>query len=207
MMRPILLLTLAAALLTACVPVQRGFGAAGPPGPAVLPAGEPAAHPEPASADVVHTADLDYLRAHQIIVPVAGVSPAQIQDTFGDPRDEGARIHHAIDILAPKGTPILSADDGKVLRLSHNEAGGISLYTVDPEGRIVYYYAHLDRYRDGIAAGMTIAKGDTLGFVGQTGNATTPHLHFQVMRWPADGKYWYGEPINPYPLFKEMADR
>lgn len=205
-MRPNPLVLLAAALLTACVPMHAGLSAAGPPGPTVLPPSEPAARPagEPA---VVHSADLDYLRERRIIVPVAGVQPSEIHDTFGDPRDDGARTHHAIDILAPRGTPILSADDGKVLRLSHNEAGGISLYTVDPEGRIVYYYAHLDHYRDGLVAGMTIAKGDTLGFVGSTGNATTPHLHFQVMRWPADGKYWYGEPINPYPLFREMADR
>ena len=77
--------------------------------------------------------------------------------------------------------------------------GGISMYTVDPVNRLVYYYAHLDRYNDRLAAGQSIAKGDTLGFVGTTGNApkNTPHLHFQVMRWPADGKYW-NVPIQTY---------
>jgi peptidoglycan LD-endopeptidase LytH len=74
------------------------------------------------------------------------------------------------------------------------------MYTVDPESRLVYYYAHMDHYNDAMSPGRTIAKGDTLGYVGTTGNAPkdTPHLHFQVMRWPADGKYWNGDPIDPY---------
>jgi murein DD-endopeptidase MepM/ murein hydrolase activator NlpD len=76
------------------------------------------------------------------------------------------------------------------------------MYTVDPDQRIVYYYAHMDHYNDAMTPGKTISRGDTLGFVGTTGNApkNTPHLHFQVMRWPADGKYWNGEPINPFDL-------
>jgi peptidoglycan LD-endopeptidase LytH len=143
--------------------------------------------------------DLDYLRSRSIVVPVAGADMARVEDTFADPRD-GERVHRAIDILAPRGTPILSADDGKILRMSRSSLGGISMYAVDPTNRLVYYYAHMDRYNDGLSAGRTIAKGDTLGFVGTTGNAPkdTPHLHFQVMRWPADGKYWNGDPIDPF---------
>jgi murein DD-endopeptidase MepM/ murein hydrolase activator NlpD len=143
--------------------------------------------------------DVDYLRARALVVPVAGADMTRVEDTFADPRD-GERVHRAIDILAPRGTPILSADDGKILRMTTSSLGGISMYTVDPTGRLVYYYAHMERYNDGVAAGHAIAKGDTLGFVGTTGNAPkdTPHLHFQVMRWPADGKYWNGDPIDPF---------
>jgi len=144
-------------------------------------------------------ADVDYLAARRIILPVAGADPAKLEDSFKDPRD-GDRVHRAIDILAPRGTPILSADDGKILRMTTSTLGGISMYTVDPSSRLVYYYAHMDRYNDGMSPGRTIAKGDTLGFVGTTGNAPKdiPHLHFQIMRWPSDGKYWNGDPIDPF---------
>jgi murein DD-endopeptidase MepM/ murein hydrolase activator NlpD len=147
------------------------------------------------------SADIEYLRSRQIIVPVAGADMARVEDSFNDARD-GDRVHRAIDILAPRGTPILSADNGRIVRMTTSALGGISMYTIDPEQRIVYYYAHMDHYNDAMSPGKTIWKGDTLGFVGTTGNApkNTPHLHFQVMRWPADGKYWNGEPINPFDL-------
>ncbi len=84
--------------------------------------------------------------------------------------------------------------------MSTSSLGGISMYTVDANGRIVYYYAHMERYHEAMSPGRSVLRGDTLGFVGTTGNApkNTPHLHFQVMRWPTDGKYWNGEPINPF---------
>jgi murein DD-endopeptidase MepM/ murein hydrolase activator NlpD len=143
--------------------------------------------------------DAEYLLLRHILVPVAGADMSRVEDTFNDARD-GDRVHHAIDILAPRGTPILAADDGRILRMSTNTLGGISMYTVDPNTRLVYYYAHMDHYNDAMSPGRTIVKGDTLGFVGTTGNAPkdTPHLHFQVMRWPSDGKYWNGEPIDPF---------
>jgi murein DD-endopeptidase MepM/ murein hydrolase activator NlpD len=169
------------------------------------PASQPTLAESPASSVAIPTdhaglADLDYLRARRIILPVAGADMAKVDDSFNEPRDGGDRVHRALDILAPRGTPILSADDGKILRMTTNTLGGISMYTVDPEGRLVYYYAHMDHYNDAMSPGRAIVKGDTLGYVGTTGNApkNTPHLHFQVMRWPADGKYWNGEPIDPY---------
>ncbi len=145
-------------------------------------------------------ADVDYLRMRRLTLPVAGADMSKVEDTFNDPRDGGERVHRALDILAPRGTPILSADDGKILRMTTSTLGGITMYTVDPEGRLVYYYAHMDHYNDAMSPGRTVSKGDTLGYVGTTGNAPkdTPHLHFQVMRWPADGKYWNGDPIDPY---------
>jgi murein DD-endopeptidase MepM/ murein hydrolase activator NlpD len=148
---------------------------------------------------------VNYILARGLLVPVAGVAVSQLHDTFDEGRDEG-RTHRALDILAPRGTPVLAADDGHLLRMRPNALGGNTIYATDPQGRVVYYYAHLDSYQPGLAEGATIARGDTLGFVGTTGNAPpdTPHLHFQLMRMPADGKYWDGEPINPFPLFLLM---
>lgn len=146
---------------------------------------------------------MSYLRFRRLQFPVPGVDPAKVQDSFFDARD-GGRTHRALDIMAPRGTPVLSADEGRILRLSTNTLGGITIYAVDPGERIVYYYAHLDRYFEGLTPGQQIARGDTLGFVGTTGNApkNTPHLHFQVMRMPANRKnYWNGEALDPYPLF------
>lgn len=133
------------------------------------------------------------------MVPVSGVLPERVRDDFHAPR--GNRQHAALDILAPRGTPVLSADDGRVLRVSENRLGGLTVYTIDREERFVYYYAHLDGYRDGLRAGMQIARGDVIGFVGTTGNAPAhvPHLHFQLMRYRPD-RYWDGEPVNPKPF-------
>ena len=149
-------------------------------------------------------ADIARLRSRSLLVPVAGASMSKVEDSFSDPRD-GRRVHRAIDILAPRGTPVLSADAGRVLRLTTGGRGGNALYAADAEGRFVYYYAHMDRYHKSMAAGRELAKGDTIGFVGTTGNApkNTPHLHFQVMRMAPDGRFWDGEPINPYELLIE----
>ena len=145
---------------------------------------------------------VNYILARGLLVPGVGVVASQLRDTFDEGRD-GGRVHRALDILAPRGTPVLAADDGRVLRVRQNALGGNTVYATDPAGRVVYYYAHLDAYRSGLAEGATIARGDVLGIVGTTGNAPkdTPHLHFQVMRMPPDGKYWDGDAINPYPLF------
>lgn len=145
---------------------------------------------------------VNYILGRGLLVPVAGVAVSQLTDTFDEGRD-GGRVHRALDILAPRGTPVLAADDGRVLRVRPNALGGNTVYATDPAGRVVYYYAHLDAYRTGLAEGQTVARGDVLGTVGTTGNAPkdTPHLHFQVMAMPADGKYWDGDAINPYPLF------
>jgi len=148
---------------------------------------------------------VNYILGRGLRLPVAGVVASQLRDTFDEGRDEG-RVHRALDILAPRGTPVIAADDGRVLRVRQNALGGNTVYATDPQGRVVYYYAHLDAYQPGLTEGATIARGDVLGTVGTTGNAPkdTPHLHFQVMRMPADGRYWDGEAINPYPLFLLM---
>jgi murein DD-endopeptidase MepM/ murein hydrolase activator NlpD len=150
--------------------------------------------------------DLEYLRGRRLIIPVVGIQPEELHDDFNAVRS-GGRRHHAIDILAPYGTPIIAADDGYILRVSRNRAGGNVIYATDPEERIVYYYAHLAGYYESMGAGKAITKGDTLGYVGTSGNApeNTPHLHFQIMRMRGGGRYWNGEPINPYPLLKQAG--
>ena len=147
-------------------------------------------------------ADLAYLRTRALMVPVQGVRAEKVPDTFSATRGS-ARRHNALDILAPRGTPVLAADDGRVLKLRHNSAGGTTIYALDPEARFVYYYAHLDRYRDGLVEGAPLAKGEVIGYVGTTGNAppNVPHLHFQVMRLTTERRYWDGVPVNPKPFF------
>lgn len=138
------------------------------------------------------------LVAKSLIVPVKGVDPALVRDSYSASR--GARTHNALDIMAPRGTPVLAADHGLILRLSTNPAGGITIYQIDDAQSLVYYYAHLERYHDGLREGMRVQQGDVIGYVGTTGNApkNLPHLHFQVMRFRKD-RYWEGEPVNPHP--------
>ncbi len=196
-MRPPLLASapLAALLLTACAGLR-------PAPPARPGAPAPAANrlPAPPSAE-----DVERLRARRLQLPVAGVRVEQVRDAFADGR--GDRLHLAVDIMAPRGTPVLSADDGRIWKLRSNNLGGITIYTTDPEERFVYYYAHLDRYRDGLTEGMSVLRGDTLGFVGTTGNApaNVPHLHFQVARLGEDRRWWTGTPIDPLPFLREAA--
>ncbi len=142
------------------------------------------------------------LRARHLMVPVAGVSPAQVPDNFRDSRGF-FRIHGAVDIPAPRGTPVLSADDGRLLRLHHNHKGGLTIYATDGSGRFIYYYAHLQAYRRGLASGDRLVRGQVIGVVGTTGNARgrEPHLHFQVMVRPKDGRTWGGDAIDPSPFF------
>jgi murein DD-endopeptidase MepM/ murein hydrolase activator NlpD len=138
--------------------------------------------------------------------PVAGFDGRPLDNSYDDARDGGTRRHHAIDIMAPRGTPVLSVQDGRIVRLSRNSKGGITIYATDTDERFVFYYAHLDRYHEGIREGLPLMRGDTIGYVGTTGNAPekVPHLHFQLMRMPRDRKYWNGEPINPYPLLRPL---
>jgi peptidoglycan LD-endopeptidase LytH len=210
-------LVVLATLATGCArpvlyyPTPESAGARSAPRAASRPAeSAPAEGGRPIAAyDESAAADMEYLEERHLLVPVAGADMSKVDDSFYADRDGGERTHHALDILAPRGTPILSADDGKILRMSNSSLGGICMYTVDPAGRIVYYYAHMDHYNDAMTPGRTIAKGDTLGYVGTTGNAPkdTPHLHFQIMRWAPDGKYWNGEPIDPFELLGGVPRR
>jgi peptidoglycan LD-endopeptidase LytH len=160
------------------------------------------------AADVKVAADATAV-AHLggLLFPVPGVDSTRLDDSFDAPRDGGVRKHNAIDIMAKRGAPVLSVQDGRILRLSNNAKGGISIYATDLEEQFVYYYAHLDRYHSSIYSGRPLLRGDTLGYVGTTGNAPAevPHLHLQVMHMPADRKFWNGPAVNPYPLLRATA--
>ena len=124
---------------------------------------------------------------------------------FAQRRDRGSRGHEAVDILAPRHTPIRAVEDGTIARLFFSKAGGTTLYQFDPERRFVYYYAHLERYAPGIKEGMQVSKGDIIGYVGTSGNAppNTPHLHFAIFQLTDEKRWWDGKPIDPYLVFQD----
>lgn len=196
-------------LTAACVPGVRSRG--GPLAPVPVAAADlpdmPGESPPPA-APLART-DEEYLSERALMVPVEGIGPSKVPDTYWQARDGGARTHQAIDILAPRGTPVLSADSGTVLRLTKNSLGGITIYATDPERRFVFYYAHLQGYADGLREGKTISQGEVIGYVGTTGNApkNTPHLHFQVMRFVDARQWWNGPPFDPRPFLAVTGDR
>ena len=138
-----------------------------------------------------------------LIIPVEGVRPNDLRDTF-DAIRSGGRLHRAIDIIAPRGTPVLAAADGKIIRLSLNKAGGNTIYQMSDDNRLVFYYAHLDRYADDLAPGDYARQGDVIGYVGDTGNAGAGncHLHFSIWAITDPKKYWTGDNINPYPILR-----
>jgi peptidoglycan LD-endopeptidase LytH len=156
------------------------------------------------SAAVAPTPDELSALAASLVVPVAGVTPAELHSSFYERRGGGTRQHNAIDIPAPRGTPVISATAGRVLRLFNSKAGGIMVYAADPSERFILMYGHLDRYADGIKDGMRLERGQTIGYVGTTGNAppNLPHLHFAISRTNNVSRWWNGQPIDPAPLLK-----
>ncbi len=139
-----------------------------------------------------------------LIIPVAGVRPEQLRDTFSESRAEG-RVHDAIDIPAPRGTAVIAAADGPIVKLFQSERGGTTIYQLSVDGKLVYYYAHLDRYAEGLAEGRFLKQGETIAYVGDTGNAGAGnyHLHFSIAEIPTPKDFWHGVNINPYPLLRK----
>jgi peptidoglycan LD-endopeptidase LytH len=177
---------------------------------AVRAAGAPAAASGPSpgeSADAnaaAPTADDLALLRRELAMPIAGVDPATLTDSFDEARGGGTRTHQALDILAPRGTPVRSAADGRVLRLYQSKDGGNMIYAADASGRFVLMYAHLDRYAPGLADGQPLRRGQEIGFVGTTGNAppTVPHLHFAIARTADVARWWTGTPVDPLPMLR-----
>lgn len=133
----------------------------------------------------------------KIAMPLEEVSKKRVANTWGAPRGVGRR-HEGQDIFAPRGTPILSATNGYIYKIGENNLGGQTVSVISSGGRI-YYYAHLDRYANGIEVGDRVTTRTVLGYVGTTGNAqgTPPHLHF--------GIYTLTGAINPLPLLTDRV--
>lgn len=164
----------------------------------------PAPLAPPASADTTEvpaqlTREARSFSLNRLLIPVEGIAPDDLKDSFTSPRS-GGRVHRSIDIMAPRGTPVLAVADGEIARRTRNRLGGITLYLRSADGSHDFYYAHLSRYADGMSVGTEVRQGDVIGYVGTTGNARAPHLHFQVLR--RDGSRGRGTPVNPYPLLR-----
>lgn len=149
-------------------------------------------------------AELASLRG-RMTVPVRGVAASALRDDFEQARGDGTRRHEALDIIAPRGTPVVAATDGRVIKLFDSQAGGLTVYQSDAGNQFVLLYGHLDRYEAGLREGAPLKQGQVIGYVGSTGNASfeTPHLHFAVARSADPARWWgSGTPVNPYPLLK-----
>jgi murein DD-endopeptidase MepM/ murein hydrolase activator NlpD len=172
------------------------------PTPAATPQAQSQAAPQPQGAPGGDAAAT--LASMRLLIPVQGVRADELRDTFTDARSEG-RVHDAIDIMAPRNAPVLAAADGRVVKLFRSEKGGITIYQLAAaDEHIVFYYAHLERYADGLAEGRVARRGETLAYVGDTGNAApgNTHLHFQIYRVADPKHFWTGENINPYPILR-----
>jgi len=139
----------------------------------------------------------------ELEIPVEGVKANQLANTFAEKRG-GQRTHEALDILAPRNTPVKAVEDGTIARLFESKAGGTTVYQFDPTEQYCYYYAHLERYADGLKEGDHVKKGQVIGYVGTSGNAPkdTPHLHFAVFKLTSAKHWWEGTPINPYDILR-----
>jgi murein DD-endopeptidase MepM/ murein hydrolase activator NlpD len=167
--------------------------------PSAVPAAQPASR-APAPAALVASAVADQPRNDALLVPVVGVKPLQLSDTFNDKRGMGR--HEALDIPAPRGTPVIAVEDGRIAKLFRSIPGGLTIYHFDPSEKYAYYYAHLDGYAAGVAEGKQLKRGEVIGYVGSTGNANeaNPHLHFAIFELGPEKRWWKGTAINPFPL-------
>ena len=166
----------------------------------------PVTPPPPAAAvvtPVMSANAVEHLRNRRLTLPVQGIKRDDLRDTFGELRGSSRR-HEALDVLAPRNTPVLAVEDGTVARLFLSDAGGITIYQFDPDKNYVYYYAHLERYAEGLKEGASVKRGQVIGYVGTTGNAPrdTPHLHFAIFKMTDEKKWWEGTAIDPYSVLK-----
>ena len=141
------------------------------------------------------------------MIPVLNVRPSELSDTYTDSRGGGERLHEAIDIMAPQGTSVVAAAPGVIETLFESDAGGMTIYVRSNDGRTIHYYAHLDKYAEGLKEGQKVRRGQRLGEVGSSGNASAdaPHLHFAILQTTKDAAWW--EPanaVNPYPLLSRQ---
>jgi peptidoglycan LD-endopeptidase LytH len=161
----------------------------------------PAAGSNRRAEGVVHS-----LPSNRLLLPVAGVKPSALRDAYTEARS-GGREHQAIDIMAPRGSEVVSAADGVLLKLHNSALGGLMVYAADATDSFIFMYGHLDAYATGLVPGMSLRRGQLLGYVGSTGNVSpnAPHLHFAISRGKPSERWWSGTPLNPYPLLAHAA--
>ena len=189
--------------------VRGGTGALPPPsrnGPSsggmtpggVSPGGEAPPPPPPADA-----ADIDALGRRHLLLPIQGLRREQLRDSFSEGR--AGHLHEALDIMAARNTPVMAVEDGRLAKLFVSAQGGNTIYQFDPSETYAYYYAHLERYADGLHEGDQLRRGQVIGFVGTSGNAPpqSPHLHFAIFRLTADKQWWKGTALDPYLVFTQ----
>jgi murein DD-endopeptidase MepM/ murein hydrolase activator NlpD len=179
----------------------------GDPDTAVATSGSEPSPSRPGSAPVFprrgpSAAALDDLRTRRLLMPVRDVLPADLHQSFEEERR--GHLHEAIDILAPRGTPVVAVEDGRIARLFLSQAGGLTIYQFDPTERFTYYYAHLEKYAPGLDEGDMVRRGDVVGYVGTSGNApeTTPHLHFAIFELGPEKRWWQGAPVDPFLVWR-----
>jgi murein DD-endopeptidase MepM/ murein hydrolase activator NlpD len=193
------------------VPVEASSGraaAAPPPAkvhvkPSLKETPPPVTAPEVPTTPGISVNPFEDLRQRNLTLPVQGIRKEELRDTFDETRG-GMRRHEAIDVLAPRNTPVLAVEDGKIAKLFVSQAGGITIYQFDPSEQYVYYYAHLERYADGLEQGDNVKRGEVIGYVGTTGNAPrdTPHLHFAIFKMTGEKRWWEGSAIDPYSVLR-----
>jgi murein DD-endopeptidase MepM/ murein hydrolase activator NlpD len=183
-------------------PAPAAPSAPGAPPVAGSPSPSAAASPSPPAAGSVPpaeaAADLDDLRRRHLLLPVQGLRRENLSDTFNDAR--GGHRHEAMDIMAPRNTPVLAVEDGRLVKLFVSRQGGNTIYQFDPSEIYTYYYAHLERYAEGVREGSLLRRGQVIGYVGTSGNApvNAPHLHFAIFRLASDRHWWQGTAIDPF---------
>ncbi|HVL78755.1 MAG TPA: M23 family metallopeptidase [Sphingomicrobium sp.] len=189
------------ALLTSAFWIA-AYNLMGAPGARISPAGNVAVV-DPPGAPEVAVAEGVVVGPAGLAIPVAGVKPEELVDTYTQARAGGARSHDAIDIMAPVGTPVVAAAPGTVERIFFSDGGGgNTVYVRSEDGRWSYYYAHLSAYAPGLREGQRVRRGTPIGYVGHSGNASPdgPHLHFAINRMDPGDRWHEGTPVNPYPL-------
>jgi peptidoglycan LD-endopeptidase LytH len=179
------------------------FEPAGALGPLATPTSVPEGVETPPATSI--SSAFSTLEGRTLAMPVVGAKTLDLRDNFEEMRG-GSRRHEAIDILAPRGTPVVAVDDGKVAKIFTSKQGGLTVYQFDRDDTHAYYYAHLDRYADNLKEGMFLRRGDPIGFVGTSGNAppNTPHLHFAMFELGPEKHWWEGTAINPYPFLMKV---
>ena len=159
---------------------------------------------EASSELTIHADPVAELRHRHLRLPIDRAKVDAMEGQFADRRAGGTRGHEAVDILADRNTPIRAVEDGEIAKLFLSKAGGITIYQFDPTGRFCYYYAHLESYANGLKEGQHVSAGDTIGYVGTSGNApkNTPHLHFAIFELTPELHWWQGRPVDPFLVFR-----